>query len=102
MAASEKRPRSWLDSVALYKPNIDPAVQEELNRYSSDHLSRLYHEDALGYIQLRNFIISPKELLDEVERRRSLESLRFRVTIALLFVAAIASVVAAIEGWRTR
>jgi len=102
MAASEKRPRSWLDSVALYKPNIDPAVQEELNRYSSDHLSRLYHEDALGYIQLRNFIISPKELLDEVERRRWLESLRFRVTIALLFVAAIASVVAAIEGWRTR
>ena len=102
MAASEKRPHSWLDSVAFYKPNIDPAVQEELNRYSSDHLSRLYHEDALGYIQLRNFIISPKELLDEVERRRSLESLRFRVTIALLLVAAIASVIAAIEGWRTR
>jgi len=32
-----------------------------------DHLSRLYHEDALEYIQLRNFIIRPKELNEDVQ-----------------------------------
>jgi hypothetical protein len=100
--APEMRARSWIDSWLPYKPNIDPAVQEELNHYSTDHLSRLYHEDVLGYIQLRNFIISPKELNEEVQRRLWLESVRFRVTIVLLSVAAVASVIAAFEGWRTR
>lgn len=98
---SEKRARSWIESRLPYKPNIDPAVQEELGHYSTDHLNRLYHEDTLGYIQLRNFIISPKELNEEVQRRLWLESVRFRVTMVLLSVAAVASVIAAFEGWRT-
>jgi hypothetical protein len=100
MDASEKRARSWMESIRPYKPNIDPAVQDELNRYSTDHLSRLYHDDALGFIQLKNFIVSPRELNEEVQRRLWLESLRFRVTITLLFIAALASVIAAYEGWR--
>ena len=100
MDPPEKRARSWMESIRPCKPNIDPAVQDELNRYSTDHLSRLYHEDALGFIPLKNFIVSPKELNEEVQRRPWLESLRFRVTIALLFIAALASVIAAYEGWR--
>jgi hypothetical protein len=100
MDAPEKRARSWMDSIRPYKPNIDPAVQDELNHYSTDYLSRLYHDDTLGFIQLRNFIVSPRELNEEVQRRLWLESLRFWVTIILLFIAAVASVVAAYEGWR--
>jgi hypothetical protein len=68
--APERSGRSWIDSWLPYKPNIDPAVQDELNHYSTDHLSRLYHEQTMGYIQLRNLIISPKELDEEVQRRR--------------------------------
>jgi hypothetical protein len=39
---------------------------------------------------------------EEVQRRHWLEGLRFRVTIVLLSIAAVASVIAAIEGFRTR
>ena len=100
--APERSGRSWIDSWLPYKPNIDPAVQDELNHYSTDHLSRLYHEQTMGYIQLRNFIISPRELDEEVQRRHWLESLRFRVTIVLISIAAVASVVAAVEGFHAR
>ena len=88
--------------MILHKSNIDPALRDELKNYTSDHLSRLYHDQDLGFIRLRNFIVSPKELNEEVQRRLWLESLRFRVTIILLFIAAVASIVAAYEGWRTR
>jgi len=85
-----------------YRANIDPAVRDELKHYSTDHLSRLYHDEVMGYVQLRNFIISPKELNEEIQRRLWLERLRFWLTSVLLFIAALASVVAAYEGWRPR
>jgi hypothetical protein len=101
--ALEKRARPrWRYAMLPYKPNIDPAVQDELNRYSTGQLSRLYLEDARGLIQLRNFIVSPKELNEEIQRRRWLENLRFWLMFVLVSIAAVASVVAAYEGWRTR
>jgi hypothetical protein len=98
----ETKARSWFDSWRPHRPNIDPAVQEELNHYTTDHLSRLYHEETRGYIRLRNFILSYKELDAELQRRRWLESIRFRIIIALLSIAAVASVIAAVEGFRAR
>jgi hypothetical protein len=100
--ALRKRARSSWYSMILHKSNIDPALRDELKNYASDHLSRLYHDQDLGFIRLRNFIVSPKEVNDEIERRLWLDSLRFRVTLVLLSIAAVASVVAAYEGWRTR
>jgi hypothetical protein len=84
-----------------YKANIDLAVRDELKHYSTDHLSRLYHDEAMGFIRLRNFIISPRELNEEIQRRLWFERLRFWLTFVLLFIAAFASIVAAIGGWRT-
>ena len=88
--------------MILHKSNFDPALRDGLKTYTSDHLSRLYHDQDLGFIRLRNFIVSPKEVNDEIERRLWLDSLRFRVTLVLLSIAAVASVVAAYERWRTR
>jgi hypothetical protein len=99
--ALRKRARSRWYSMILHKSNIDPALRDELKNYTSDQLSRLYHDQDRGFIRLRNFIVSPEEVRDEIERRW-LDSLRFRATLVLLSIAAVASVVAAYEGWRTR
>ena len=102
LGALQKRARPRWYSALLHGSNIDPALRAELKHYTTDHLSRLYHDRDLVLIRLGNFIVSPRELNDEIERRRWVESLRFRATIVLLSIAAVASVIAAYEGWRTR
>ena len=100
-ALQKRAPPRWY-AAFLHGSNVDPALRDELKRYTSDHLSRLCHDQQEGFVRLRGFIVSPQELEDEIERRRWVESLRFRVVIVLLSVAAVASVVAAYEGWRVR
>jgi hypothetical protein len=101
MDAQGQRAHSRTLDMLTCKSKLATAIRDDLTHYSTEHLGRLYHEETASLIRLRNCNISRDELKVEIHRRRRRETCGFWLTILLLFIAAVASVIAAYEGWRT-
>lgn len=74
----------------------------DLELYSTDHLRDLYINSPNQQVQLRDEIVTRAEIVAEIHWRVWWGMFKNRVLLFLSLVAAIASVLAAVEGWRWR
>ena len=72
----------------------------ELELYTTDDLRRLYQSTNDDLIRLRDGIVSRLELVDIIRWRVLWQRIGYIVLLLLSVIAAIASVIAAVEGWK--
>jgi len=72
----------------------------ELTLYTTDDLRRLYQTNGDDLIRLRDGIVSRTELVAVIRWRVLWTQISYVVLLVLTIIAAIASVVAAVEGWK--
>jgi hypothetical protein len=68
----------------------------ELALYTTDDLRHLYQQSGDDLIRLRDGIVNRAQLVAEIRWR----DLRAQAESLLLVIAAVASVIAAVEGWK--
>lgn len=68
----------------------------ELALYTTDDLRHLYQDSKDDLIRLHDGIVSRAQLVAEIRWR----DLRAQAELVLLVIAAVASVIAAVEGWK--
>jgi hypothetical protein len=72
----------------------------ELKLYTTDDLRRLYQETNDNSIRLRDGIVSRVQLVAEIRWRILLERFGYDLLLFVSVIAAIAAVIAAVEGWK--
>jgi hypothetical protein len=72
----------------------------ELTLYTTDDLRRLYQTNGDDLIRLRDGIVNRAELVAVIRWRVLWARIGYVVLLMLSIIAAIASVIAAIEGWK--
>lgn len=72
----------------------------ELQLYTTDDLRRRYQENGDGSIRLRDGILTRAELVAEIRWRVFWARFGYGVVLVMTVIAAIAAVVAALEGWK--
>jgi hypothetical protein len=81
------------------KPKLEPLAADDVALYSTDQLRAAYHH-AVGshseLVRLRNCNVTQTELVQEIRYRVAVEDRRFQLIACLTFIAAIASVAAAL------
>lgn len=85
--------------MCLGKPKMDPRTREDVNLYGIDDLRRMYQAATSSLIRLRDSNLKTEELKAEIRWRMRRDAAVSRGTFAVALVAAIAAIVAAIEGW---
>jgi hypothetical protein len=93
---------NWRDVMRVYWNVRREQVRNarELELYTTDDLRRLYQATGEDPIRLRDGIVSRVELVATIRWRVLWERISYFVLLLLTVVAAIASVIAAAEGWK--
>ena len=79
---------------------IDGRNKLELQLYTTDDLRRRYQEIGDGLTRLRDGVVTRAELVAEIRWRVFWARFGYGVVLVMTVIAAIAAVVAALEGWK--
>ena len=90
---------SLLD-VVLVRHAIEDRNESELKLYTTDDLRRLYQGSGDELIRLRDGIVTRPEMVAEIRWRILCGQVGYVVLFIMTVIAAIAAVVAAVEGWK--
>jgi hypothetical protein len=83
------------------KPKFDEKTRAAVDLYSLENLRKLYQEQAAGDIRLREGMMITREGIGgEIRWRLWWSRVENRATLFFALVAAIASVIAVIQGFR--
>jgi len=90
---------TWRD-VLCVRHRIEGRNKLELQLYTTDDLRQRYQENGDGLTRLRDGIVTRAELVAEIRWRVFWARFGYGVVLVMTVIAAIAAVVAALEGWK--
>jgi hypothetical protein len=90
---------NWRD-VLRVRCCIEGRNKLELQLCTTDDLRRRYQETSDGLVKLRDGILTRAELVAEIRWRVFLARFGYGMVLVMTVIAAIAAVVAALEGWK--
>lgn len=90
---------TWCD-VLRVRHRIEGRNKLELQLYTTDDLRRRYQENGDGSLRLRDGIVTRAELVAEIRWRVFWARFGYGVVLVMTVIAAVAAVVAALEGWK--
>lgn len=90
---------NWCN-VLRVRHHIEGRNKLELQLYTTDDLRRRYQENGDDLIRLRDGMLTRAELVAEIRWRVFWARFGYGVVLVMTVIAAIAAVVAALEGWK--
>lgn len=81
------------------KPKLPPEVMQELEMLGLDELRRIWQTPRAPSLTIRNKNIARADLEAWIRWGDFREKLKARVMFGMTFIAMVASVIAAVEGW---
>ena len=90
---------TWRD-VLCVRHHIEGRNKLELQLYTTDDLRQRYQESGDSSIKLRDGIVTRVELVAEIRWRVFWARFGYGVVLVMTVIAAIAAVIAALEGWK--
>ncbi len=90
---------TWWDVICVLR-KISGRNAADLKLYTTDDLRRIYQGTSDDLLRLSDGLISRVELVAVIRWRILMDRIGYSVLLALSLVAAVASVVAAVEGWK--